>query len=214
MNKIALRMMVASTLFATGASLAAGPSAEIKVVGELIAPTCEVKLPNNGVFDYGSISHTQISRDKPVSLGVKGGLTMEVKCDAETPMTFNVIDNVWAPPASREKPSASVTSMLPANWVFIQSRPITRRLMGPSAGCLLHRTALLLRLRVPFNSNTASGSAGLRLPAIRWPSAKTSRLSCWLKPSWPKAATCTAASVKTSTWTAPPRWSSVSGCNA
>lgn len=93
MNKIALRMMVASTLLATGASLAAGPSAEIKVVGELIAPTCEIKLPNDGIFDYGSISHTGISRDKAVSLGVKGGSTMEVKCDAETPMTFNVIDN-------------------------------------------------------------------------------------------------------------------------
>jgi len=93
MNKIALRMMVASTLLATGASLAAGPSAEIKVVGELIAPTCEVKLPNDGIFDYGSISHTKISRDKAVSLGVRGGVAMEVKCDAETPMTFNVIDN-------------------------------------------------------------------------------------------------------------------------
>ncbi|RTE97411.1 DUF1120 domain-containing protein [Serratia marcescens] len=93
MNKIALRMMVAATLLVTGGSLAAGPSAEIKVVGELIAPTCEVKLPNEGIFDYGSISHTRISKDKPVSLGVKGGSTMEVKCDAETPMTFNVIDN-------------------------------------------------------------------------------------------------------------------------
>ncbi|CAI1046875.1 DUF1120 domain-containing protein [Serratia entomophila] len=93
MNKIALRMMVASTLLAAGASLAAGPSAEIKVVGELVAPTCEVKLPNDGIFDYGSISHTGISRDKAVSLGVKGGAAMEVKCDAETPMTFNVIDN-------------------------------------------------------------------------------------------------------------------------
>ncbi|WP_232471559.1 DUF1120 domain-containing protein, partial [Serratia marcescens] len=69
MNKIALRMMVAATLLVTGGSLAAGPSAEIKVVGELIAPTCEVSLPNDGVFDYGSISHTRISKDKAVSLG-------------------------------------------------------------------------------------------------------------------------------------------------
>lgn len=93
MNKIALRMMVASTLLVAGSSLAAGLSAEIKVVGELIAPTCEVKLPNEGIFDYGSISHTKISRDKPAGLGAKGGGIMEVKCDAETAMTFNVIDN-------------------------------------------------------------------------------------------------------------------------
>lgn len=93
MNKIALRMMVASTLLVAGSSLAAGLSAEIKVVGELIAPTCEVKLPGEGIFDYGSISHTKISRDKPAGLGTRGGGTMEVKCDAETAMTFNVIDN-------------------------------------------------------------------------------------------------------------------------
>ncbi|MBH1922352.1 DUF1120 domain-containing protein [Serratia surfactantfaciens] len=93
MNKITLRMMVASTLLVAGGSLAAGPSAEIKVTGELVAPTCEVKLPNDGVFDYGSINHTKISRDKAVSLGRTGGGFMEVKCDAETPMTFNVIDN-------------------------------------------------------------------------------------------------------------------------
>lgn len=72
MNKIALRMMVASTLLVAGGSLAAGPSAEIKVTGELVAPTCEVKLPNDGVFDYGSINHTKISRDKAVSLGRTG----------------------------------------------------------------------------------------------------------------------------------------------
>ncbi len=93
MNKIALRVMVASTLLVAGGSLAASPSAEIKVVGELVAPTCEVSLPNDGVFDYGSINHTKISRDKAVSLGINGNGTMEVKCDAETPMTFNVIDN-------------------------------------------------------------------------------------------------------------------------
>ncbi|MTD09205.1 DUF1120 domain-containing protein [Serratia sp. YC16] len=93
MNKIALRMLVASTLLVAGGSLAAGPTAEIKVVGELVAPVCEVSLPNDGVFDYGSISHTKISRDKAVSLGVNGNGIMEVKCDAETPMTFNVIDN-------------------------------------------------------------------------------------------------------------------------
>lgn len=93
MNKFTLRMMAAAMLLVAGGSLAAGPTAEIKVVGELVTPVCEVSLPNDGIFDYGSISHTQISRDKAVSLGVKGGGTMAVKCDAETAMTFNVIDN-------------------------------------------------------------------------------------------------------------------------
>lgn len=93
MNKIALRMMAVGALLAAGSSQAAGPSADIKVVGELVAPTCEVKLPNEGIFDFGSISHTKVSRDKAVSLGTRGLASMEVKCDAETPMTFNVIDN-------------------------------------------------------------------------------------------------------------------------
>lgn len=93
MNKIALRGMIASALLMAGNSLAAGPTAEIKVVGELISPTCEVKLPFGGVFDYGSISHTQISKDQPVSLGLSNTGEMEIKCDAETSLTFNVIDN-------------------------------------------------------------------------------------------------------------------------
>lgn len=93
MNKFTLRMMAAAMLLVAGGSQAAGPTAEIKVVGELVAPTCEVSLPNDGIFDYGSISHMRINKDNAVSLGTKGGGTMEVKCDAETPMTFNAIDN-------------------------------------------------------------------------------------------------------------------------
>ncbi len=88
-----LSMAVLSSLLLSGGSLAAGMSADIKVVGELIAPTCEVSIPRNGVFDFGSISHTLIKTDSPASLGRKEGGAMSVKCDAETPLTFRVVDN-------------------------------------------------------------------------------------------------------------------------
>ncbi|BEM64672.1 DUF1120 domain-containing protein [Serratia sp. IR-2025] len=93
MKKNALRMTVLSSLFLSAASLAAGPSAEIKVTGELTAPTCDVTLPQGGVFDFGSISHTLVSATQPTSLGHAGGSYMTVNCSMETPLTFRVVDN-------------------------------------------------------------------------------------------------------------------------
>lgn len=92
MKKTVRNLAALSSLLLSAGSLAAGPSAEIKVVGELIAPTCDVSLQDNGVFDFGNISHTKIDLNHPVSIGEKrGGLS--VKCDADTPLTFRVVDN-------------------------------------------------------------------------------------------------------------------------
>ncbi|VEI15243.1 P pilus assembly protein, pilin FimA [Serratia plymuthica] len=94
MKKLVLNMTAISSLIFSAASQAAGPSAEIKVIGELIAPTCEVVMPNDGVFDFGTISHTKIQADKPVSLGTEGSaVDLTVSCSAATPLTFKVIDN-------------------------------------------------------------------------------------------------------------------------
>lgn len=92
MKKIVLSVASLCTLLFSGVSLAAAPSADIKVIGEVVAPTCDVMLSNNGAFDFGSISHSQILNDREVSLGVKSG-TLTVKCTAETPLTFKVTDN-------------------------------------------------------------------------------------------------------------------------
>lgn len=93
MKKLVLNITAISSLFFSATSLAAGPSAEIKVIGELTAPTCDVEMPNDGVFDFGTISHTKIQADKPSPLGVKGGGYLTVNCSASTPLTFKVIDN-------------------------------------------------------------------------------------------------------------------------
>ncbi|HGM5574380.1 TPA: DUF1120 domain-containing protein [Serratia marcescens] len=93
MKNVTLKMATLAALLVSAGGQAAAPSAEIKVVGELIAPTCEVTLPNGGVFDFGSINHSLVSDSKPVSLGVKGGSELVVICSASTPLTFKVVDN-------------------------------------------------------------------------------------------------------------------------
>lgn len=94
MKKCVLKITAISSLLLSTASLAA-PSAEIKVTGELVAPTCQVTLNNNGVYDYGNISHTLVDTNKPVSLGAKSGgeTDLHVNCSSPTALTFKVIDN-------------------------------------------------------------------------------------------------------------------------
>lgn len=92
MNKRLLSIASLCSLLFSGASIASGPSADIKVIGELITPTCDVVITNNGAFDYGTISHSIIQADREVSLGAKSG-ALAVKCSAETPLTFKVTDN-------------------------------------------------------------------------------------------------------------------------
>lgn len=85
-------VVISASIFSAG-SIAAGPGAEIKVTGELIAPKCALSTPDM-VFDYGDkINPTLISNTAPVSLGVGGTATLIVNCDAQTSLTFGVTDN-------------------------------------------------------------------------------------------------------------------------
>jgi hypothetical protein len=92
MKKSVLSMVSLCSLLFAGTTIAVGPSADIKVIGELVAPTCDVALTNNGAFDYGNISHSKIQSDRAVSLGSKTG-SLTVTCTADTPLTFKVTDN-------------------------------------------------------------------------------------------------------------------------
>lgn len=92
MKKSMLSISCLCSFLFSGASIASGPSAEIKVLGELASPTCDVMITNNGAFDYGTINHSKIQSDRAVSIGVKNG-SLNVKCSADTPLTFKVTDN-------------------------------------------------------------------------------------------------------------------------
>ncbi|MGF6192506.1 DUF1120 domain-containing protein [Serratia sp. 2723] len=92
MKKSVLKITALSSLLLSAATLAA-PSAEIKVTGELITPTCDVTLNKNGVFDYGKINQTLINDKQPTSLGNDLNDTVKVQCSAPTPLTFKLTDN-------------------------------------------------------------------------------------------------------------------------
>ncbi|MBU5412414.1 hypothetical protein [Serratia ureilytica] len=93
MKKILFNATAISALLFSASSMASGLNMEIKVAGELNSPKCSVISPDM-VFDYGDqISHTLISDASPVSLGESAPVTLTVKCDAQTSLTFGVVDN-------------------------------------------------------------------------------------------------------------------------
>lgn len=95
MKKLALALSSLSLLvLSANTNAASNPSTDIKVIGEIIAPTCQITAPSGGVYDYGSISHTLVNANSATSLGVNmQSDKWTVICDSETPLSINVIDN-------------------------------------------------------------------------------------------------------------------------
>lgn len=93
MRKALVKVTTISAMLFSAGSLAAGPSAEIKVTGELVAPKCAINSPDM-TFNYGDTINPMLINDKaPVSLGMASAVTLTVECDAQTSLTFGVTDN-------------------------------------------------------------------------------------------------------------------------
>ncbi|EPL9180889.1 DUF1120 domain-containing protein [Serratia marcescens] len=73
---------------------AAAPSAEIKIKGELDAPTCTVALGlnNSGTIDLGKISPALVKPSATTALGERN-VVLNAKCSADTFLNFTIIDN-------------------------------------------------------------------------------------------------------------------------
>lgn len=86
--------ITAASLFLciANAEASLGPTAEIKVEGELSAPTCTVNAPDGGVYDLGNIASSLIQQKKTISLPDMTK-TWTVTCDADTYLNFTTIDN-------------------------------------------------------------------------------------------------------------------------
>jgi len=99
-------------LLAGAIALAAGgqafaqtaPTAQLSVIGDITAPTCDVGVTNSGKFDYGNISPTVIG-SAVYSLGNQTQ-TLTVSCDASTYMLYQTVDNA----------AASVSSVSTSNF--------------------------------------------------------------------------------------------------
>ncbi|WP_447883432.1 DUF1120 domain-containing protein [Serratia fonticola] len=83
------------SMFSVGAVQAAdAPTAELKVVGKLGAPTCTVAITNDGIFDFGKIPVISVPLQSPATRGMGSkSETLTVSCDAETYMNMTPVDN-------------------------------------------------------------------------------------------------------------------------
>lgn len=93
MKKSTLALSLLMTFLATSTAVqAAAPTADLKVIGEITPPTCNVAAPENGVYDFGKIPSNliQATTITPLQAETK---TWSVSCDAETYLTFSVVDN-------------------------------------------------------------------------------------------------------------------------
>lgn len=91
MKKTVIALGMVSTVMMTGNVVAAPATTELKVVGQMSIPACEVDAKQVAV-DLGNISHSLIKPNSYTELSAKE-TTIGVTCEAETYLNFTMIDN-------------------------------------------------------------------------------------------------------------------------
>nr|WP_311528473.1 hypothetical protein [uncultured Ralstonia sp.] len=84
---------LAALALAAMAAHAAPPTTELKVTGRIAVPTCTVAAPDAGTYDFGRFSSTLIKSGSTHTALTPIKKTWSVSCDADTFLTFKVIDN-------------------------------------------------------------------------------------------------------------------------
>lgn len=92
-NIFSLSAITILYLSANSAVAAIGGTAELKVKGEITAPSCVIGLTDNGVIDLGKISIHSIKSNEVTKLPVPTSIVINASCDAETALTFSIVDN-------------------------------------------------------------------------------------------------------------------------
>ncbi|MCC7636131.1 DUF1120 domain-containing protein [Stenotrophomonas rhizophila] len=88
-------------LAAAGASHAA-TTAELKVIGTIVAPACDIDLTAGGQADFGDITRDVLSSTTSVALGSRS-IDANVTCTALTAVAIKFVDN-----KPTEKPAGSM----------------------------------------------------------------------------------------------------------
>lgn len=91
MKKTVISAGIISVVMSMGSAMAS-MSPELKVQGQMAVPSCQLSLQNGGVYDFGKVSNTLINSNKATALGTKVTQVL-VDCEAETFLSFTVIDN-------------------------------------------------------------------------------------------------------------------------
>ncbi|WNL45000.1 DUF1120 domain-containing protein [Dyella sp. BiH032] len=79
---------------AAGAAWAEAPVTSLTVKGRLVAPSCTVNAPDDGVYQFGKISPTMIKPGTTHTALVPQEKEWTIECDATTFMTLGAVDNV------------------------------------------------------------------------------------------------------------------------
>ncbi|AHM74126.1 DUF1120 domain-containing protein [Yersinia hibernica] len=87
------KLMLLAPVVLSFATQAATPTADLKVKGKLGVPTCTVIAPDNGVYDLGKISATNVKSGTATTALPTVTKTWQVTCDAETYLNFVPTDN-------------------------------------------------------------------------------------------------------------------------
>jgi len=76
----------------------AGPIApvELKVIGTLDVPACTVTADNDGIYDYGDLSPTDIKPGNTVNPLASITKKWAIDCQGDTYLSFSVVDNADA----------------------------------------------------------------------------------------------------------------------
>lgn len=89
------RVLLAFALATAGGTAWAGaPVIDLTVKGRLVAPSCTVSVPDDGVYDFGKISPTMIKPGSTHTALVPQEKKWEIECDATTFMTLGAADDV------------------------------------------------------------------------------------------------------------------------
>jgi hypothetical protein len=92
-NIVRLSAITILCLSANSAIAALGGTAELKVKGEITAPSCVIELGKNGVVDLGKIAIESIKANEVTQLPVSAGIYINAICDAATSLTFSIVDH-------------------------------------------------------------------------------------------------------------------------
>ncbi|CNJ56461.1 DUF1120 domain-containing protein [Yersinia aldovae] len=94
MKKYIINLTALTSLFLTIVAVqAAPPSAELKVKGKIGVPSCIVVSPDNGIYNLGQISSTQVKPGTTVNTLPSMTKTWTVNCDAVTYLSYTSVDN-------------------------------------------------------------------------------------------------------------------------
>ncbi|MDR7341625.1 hypothetical protein J2X14_000013 [Pantoea alhagi] len=88
MNKVTTLSCALSLLAMLPGSLAAAPTAEIKIIGTIVPSACQLALTNNGLLDYGKIAASSLKKDAFTPLGA---LDMNINITCDAPMRVAII---------------------------------------------------------------------------------------------------------------------------